>query len=64
MYCCAASVEVRQLYKQFIAAVIELMGDEVVSEEFQEVALNVYRLFIGASGSEEDEGDKRILTKR
>ncbi|KAK4427739.1 DExH-box ATP-dependent RNA helicase DExH14 [Sesamum alatum] len=59
-----ASVEVRQLYKQFIAAVVELMGGEVVSEEFQEVALNVYRLFSAASGSEEDDGDKRILAKR
>ncbi|KAI3463912.1 hypothetical protein Pfo_020575 [Paulownia fortunei] len=59
-----ASVELRQLYKQFIAAVVELMGGEVVSEEFQEVALNVYRLFSGPSGSEEDEGDKRILAKK
>ncbi|KAL0335587.1 UNVERIFIED_CONTAM: DExH-box ATP-dependent RNA helicase DExH14 [Sesamum radiatum] len=59
-----ASVEVRQLYKQFIAAVVELMGGEVVSEEFQEVALNAYRLFGAAYGSEEDDGDKRILAKR
>ncbi|XP_011087302.1 DExH-box ATP-dependent RNA helicase DExH14 [Sesamum indicum] len=59
-----ATVEVRQLYKQFIAAVVELMGGEVVSEEFQEVALNVYRLFSAAYGSEEDDGDKRVLAKR
>ncbi|KAL7153162.1 hypothetical protein ABFS83_04G147200 [Erythranthe nasuta] len=59
-----ASVEVRQLYKQFITAMVELMGDEVVSEEFQEVGLNVYRLFSGDSGSEEDGGDKRILAKK
>ncbi|KAK6153447.1 hypothetical protein DH2020_013086 [Rehmannia glutinosa] len=59
-----ASVEVRQLYKQFIAAVVELIGGEVMSEEFQEVALNVYRLFSGSSGPEEDEGDKRILAKK
>ncbi|KAL0357444.1 UNVERIFIED_CONTAM: DExH-box ATP-dependent RNA helicase DExH14 [Sesamum calycinum] len=52
-----ASVEVRQLYKQFIAAVVELMGGEVVSQEFQEVALNAYRLFGAAYGSEEDDGD-------
>ncbi|KAL0384901.1 UNVERIFIED_CONTAM: DExH-box ATP-dependent RNA helicase DExH14, partial [Sesamum radiatum] len=58
------SVEVRQLYKQFIAAVVELMGGEVVSDEFQEVALNVYRLFSAAYGSEEDDSDKRILAKR
>lgn len=43
---------------------VELIGGEVVSEEFQEVALNVYKLFSGASGSEEDEGDKRILAKK
>ncbi|KAL8056919.1 hypothetical protein ABFX02_04G150100 [Erythranthe guttata] len=59
-----ASVEVRQLYKQFITAMVELMGDEVVSEEFQEVGLNVYKLFSGDSGSEEDGGDKRILAKK
>ncbi|KAL7114962.1 hypothetical protein ACP275_04G154200 [Erythranthe tilingii] len=59
-----ASVEVRQLYKQFITAMVELMGDEVVSEEFQEVGLNVYRLFCGDSGSEEDGGDTRILAKK
>ncbi|KAL0421948.1 UNVERIFIED_CONTAM: DExH-box ATP-dependent RNA helicase DExH14 [Sesamum latifolium] len=40
------------------------MGGEVVSEEFQEVALNVYRLFSAAYGSEDDDGDKRILAKR
>ncbi|XP_012853916.1 PREDICTED: activating signal cointegrator 1 complex subunit 3 isoform X2 [Erythranthe guttata] len=59
-----ASVEVRQLYKQFITVMVELMGDEVVSEEFQEVGLNVYRLFSRDSGSEEDGGDKRILAKK
>ncbi|KAL0364719.1 UNVERIFIED_CONTAM: DExH-box ATP-dependent RNA helicase DExH14 [Sesamum angustifolium] len=47
-----ASVEVRQLYKQFIAAVVELMVVVSVSEEFQEVALNAYRLFGAAYGSE------------
>ncbi|KAL8547142.1 hypothetical protein ACS0TY_006743 [Phlomoides rotata] len=59
-----ASFEIRQVYKQFIPAVVELMGGEVVSEEFQEVALNVYRLFSGTSESEEDEREKRILSKK
>ncbi|KAL6580046.1 activating signal cointegrator 1 complex subunit [Orobanche minor] len=59
-----APVELRQLYKQFIAAVIELIGGEVMSEEFQELALNVYRLFSGPAVSEEDDGVKRILAKK
>ncbi|KAH6801139.1 U5 small nuclear ribonucleoprotein helicase [Perilla frutescens var. hirtella] len=59
-----ASFEVRQLYKQFVAAVVELMGGEVVSEEFQEVAIKVYRLFSGTSESEHDERDKRIMSKK
>lgn len=64
LYFCVASFEVRQLYKQFIPAVVELMGGEVVSEEFQEVALTVYRLFSGTSESEEDEREKRVLSKK
>lgn len=64
VYCCAASFEVRQLYKQFVAAVVELMGGEVVSEEFQEVAIQAYRLFCVTSEFEEDERDKRILSKK
>lgn len=64
-YCCAASFELRQLYKQFVAAVVELMGDEVVSEEFQEVAIKAYKLFCVTSESEEEEErDKRILSKK
>lgn len=48
-----ASVEVRQAYKQFVAAVVELIDREVPSEEFREVALTVYRLF-GRPGEEEN----------
>ncbi|XP_075100776.1 DExH-box ATP-dependent RNA helicase DExH14 [Nicotiana tabacum] len=40
-----ASPELRQAYKQFVGAVVELMKGEVVSEEFREVAFSVYRLF-------------------
>lgn len=64
VYCCAASFEVRQLYKQFVVAVVELMGGEVVSEEFQEVAVKAYRLFSATFEAEEDERDKRILSKK
>ncbi|KAG6412853.1 hypothetical protein SASPL_125545 [Salvia splendens] len=39
-----SSFEVRQLYKQFVVAVVELMGGEVVSEEFQEVAIKAFEL--------------------
>ncbi|XP_024169344.1 DExH-box ATP-dependent RNA helicase DExH14 [Rosa chinensis] len=47
-----ASYELRQAYKQFIGAVVELIDGEVQSEEFREVALVVYRLF----GRPEEEG--------
>lgn len=57
-----ASIEVRQAYKQFIAAVVELIDREVVSEEFQEVALTVYRFFGCSEG--EDEDNKRITGKK
>ncbi|KAG6397551.1 hypothetical protein SASPL_143720 [Salvia splendens] len=59
-----ASFEVRQLYKQFVVAVVELMGGEVVSEEFQEVAIKVYRLFSGTSESEEDIRDRISLSNK
>ncbi|MCD7464619.1 activating signal cointegrator 1 complex subunit [Datura stramonium] len=42
-----ASPELRQAYKQFVGTVVELMKGEIVSEEFREVAFNVYRLFSG-----------------
>ena len=61
--CCGeASFEVRQVYKQFVGAVVELIGGDVVSEEFREVALTVYRLF--CKPVEEDEGDRRIAEKK
>lgn len=40
-----ASSEVRQAYKQFIGAVVALVDGELRSEDFNEVALTVYRLF-------------------
>lgn len=57
-----ASTEVRQAYKQFIGAVVELTVGEVVSEEFREVALTVYRLF--GRHVEEDEEDRRIKEQK
>lgn len=41
----AASFEVRQAYKQFIAGVVGLVDREVPSEELGEVALTICRLF-------------------
>ncbi|THG01810.1 hypothetical protein TEA_006156 [Camellia sinensis var. sinensis] len=57
-----ASFEVRQAYKEFVGAVLELIGGEVLSEEFHEVALMVYRLC--AKPVEEDEDDRRIAEKK
>ncbi|KAG9154776.1 hypothetical protein Leryth_014281 [Lithospermum erythrorhizon] len=58
------SAEVRQLYKQFIGAVVDLMGREMVSEEFKEVALSTYKLFAGPDAGEEDEDNQRISEKK
>ncbi|PHT46284.1 Activating signal cointegrator 1 complex subunit 3 [Capsicum baccatum] len=49
-----ASPELRQAYKQFISAVVELMKGEIVSEEFREVAFSVYRLFSGTMAEGEE----------
>ncbi|KAL5723154.1 DNA helicase [Ranunculus cassubicifolius] len=48
-----ASSEVRKLYKQFLGAVVELIGDEVSSEELREVGKMVYDLFGSLGGSED-----------
>ncbi|XP_074317082.1 DExH-box ATP-dependent RNA helicase DExH14 [Silene latifolia] len=56
-----ASSEVRQTYKQFIAAVVELIGGEVLSDELREVALAAYRLF---SDTGEEEADRRRITEK
>ncbi|CAO2818508.1 unnamed protein product [Amaranthus hypochondriacus] len=56
-----ASPEVRQIYKQFIGAIVELIDGEVVSEEFHEVALTAYRLF-SEQGVEQD--SRRIIEKK
>lgn len=58
----AASIEVCQAYKQFIAAVVELIDGEVASEYFREVALLVYYLFTGPR--DECEDDTRIAEKK
>ncbi|KAL9254447.1 DExH-box ATP-dependent RNA helicase DExH14-like protein [Drosera capensis] len=58
-----ASPAVRQAYKQFVAAVVDLIDDEVDSDEFREVALTAYRLFSG-DGGEEDISRTRIAEKK
>uniref|UniRef100_A0A0E0KAG9 RNA helicase n=1 Tax=Oryza punctata TaxID=4537 RepID=A0A0E0KAG9_ORYPU len=42
-----APSDVRQAYKQFLGAVVELLNGEVVSEELEEVAPAVYTLLAG-----------------
>ncbi|KAK3440303.1 hypothetical protein EUGRSUZ_B00583 [Eucalyptus grandis] len=63
-----ASAEVRQAYKQFIAAVVEAVDGEVTSEEFREVALGVYGLFggqsVGESVEDEEAAKRRIAEKK
>lgn len=58
----AASIDLRQAYKQFIAAVVELIDGEVASEYFREVALSVYNLFTGPRDEYED--DTRTAEKK
>jgi activating signal cointegrator complex subunit 3 len=60
--CVAASSEVRQAYKQFIGAVVELLSGEAVSEELYEVAQTVYTLFGG--DDTEYVAAERALSKR
>ncbi|GJQ93637.1 hypothetical protein Tco_0004776 [Tanacetum coccineum] len=56
------SIEVRQAYRQFVGAVVELIDGVVNDEEFKEAALAVYRLF-GVPG-EEEEVNIRIIEKK
>lgn len=58
----AASSDVRQAYKQFLGAIVELINDEVASEEFREVAKAVYDLFRGPDA--DCDVTKRIAEKR
>ena len=57
-----ASVEVRQAYKQFIGAVVELIDGEMPSEDFGEVALTAYRLF--GRQTKEDNFTDIVVEKR
>ncbi|GAB2270112.1 activating signal cointegrator 1 complex subunit [Dionaea muscipula] len=57
-----ASPAVRQAYKQFIAAVAELIDGEVEPDEFREVAFTVYRLF--STKGEEDDTRTRIAENK
>lgn len=52
----------RQAYKQFIGAVVELLNGEVVSEELHEVARTAYALFAG--DDMEYDASQRALVKR
>ncbi|VFQ81224.1 unnamed protein product [Cuscuta campestris] len=57
-----ASPELRQAYKQFIGAVRELVGADVLPDEFREVALSVYRHF--SRPMVEGEEDRLISEKK
>nr|CAD1837931.1 unnamed protein product [Ananas comosus var. bracteatus] len=57
-----ASPEVRQAYKQYLGAVVELVHGEVISEEFHEVAKTAYDLFSGLDM--ECDGNKKIAEKK
>lgn len=59
-----ASPEVRQAYKQFIGAVVELVDREVPSDEFREVAFAAYRLFGKPVEEGGDFNDKSIAEKK
>lgn len=53
----------RQAYKQFIGAVLELVDGEMPSEEFGEVALAAYRLF-GRTANDDSVVDINIVEKK
>lgn len=57
----AASIEVRQAYRQFVGAVVELIGGVVINEEFKEAALAVYKLF---GAREEEEKDNYMFIQK
>lgn len=56
-----ASSDVRKAYRQYLAAVVELISSEVVHEEFQEVAKSIYNLF---SVVDLDSGDSKMINDR
>lgn len=53
----------RQVYKQFIGAVVELIDGEMPSEEFGEIALAAYHLF-GRPAEEEDNSVNRNIVEK
>lgn len=58
-----ASPEVRQAYKQFIGAVVELIDREVPSDEFREVAFSTYRLFGKPVEEDSDINDNKNIAE-
>lgn len=55
----------RQAYKQFIGAVVDLVDGEMRSEEFHDVALTVYRLFSRpVEEEEEDNSSDRVVSDK
>lgn len=58
-----ASSEVRKAYKQFLGSVVELIDDEVSSEELHEVAETVYDL-LGALNEDEEVDVRRVIAEK
>ncbi|KAK1273205.1 hypothetical protein QJS04_geneDACA008017 [Acorus gramineus] len=56
-----APSDVRQAFKQFVSAVVELIDGEIVTEEFQETAKTIYDLF---GYSELDISDDRKISEK
>lgn len=52
----------REAYKHFVGAIVELIDKEVPSEEFHEVALTSYRLF--SRLRDEDDIDRIVTEKK
>ncbi|MQL70665.1 hypothetical protein Taro_003023 [Colocasia esculenta] len=57
-----ASSDVRQAYRQYLGAVVELVNGEVVQEEFQEIAKNVYDLL--SSIYSDSAASKQIMERK
>ncbi|XP_010546203.1 PREDICTED: DExH-box ATP-dependent RNA helicase DExH14 [Tarenaya hassleriana] len=59
-----ASPDVRQAYKQFIGAVVELIDREIPSDDFREVAFAAYRLFGRTEKDDDNSNNKSIAEKK
>lgn len=54
----------RQAYKQFTGAVVELIDREVPSDEFREVAFAAYRLFGKPVEEDSETNDNKSIAEK